>query len=246
MAQNGVTMKLLIDSKGKRVIFGEADKKVIDFLFHLLSLPLGTACKLLQGQVMVGSLENLYKSVETLDQTYFQADGQIRDNLLKPQVVSFCSSTMLLPCTADPPPLPTVYFCSHPSFFSNSRCRSIYSHDPNEECPSCGNDMSRQLDYLEPPTTNTTNTSSKKEEGYVKGVVSYMVMDDLRVMPMSTISCVTLLNKFKIKDVDALEEQLVTLTVDQVTYVLLYIFVNGYASLNYIMFIMLLPVNVIF
>jgi hypothetical protein len=46
--------------------------------------------------------------------------------------------------------------------------------------------------------------------GYVKGVVTYLVMDDLTIEPMSTISAIMLLKKFKVADCSALEE----LTVD--------------------------------
>ncbi|KAF3339850.1 hypothetical protein FCM35_KLT15621 [Carex littledalei] len=51
----------------------------------------------------------------------------------------------------------------------------------------------------------------KGEKGFVKGVVTYTVMDDLSVMPMSTISSVTLLNQFGIKDLSTLQEETVSL-----------------------------------
>ncbi|KAK7849088.1 hypothetical protein CFP56_003741 [Quercus suber] len=41
-----------------------------------------------------------------------------------------------------------------------------------------------------------------------------MVMDDLVVKPMSSISCVTLLNRFNVKDVGVLEEKVVDLGID--------------------------------
>ncbi|XVF83474.1 hypothetical protein PTKIN_Ptkin16aG0490100 [Pterospermum kingtungense] len=44
---------------------------------------------------------------------------------------------------------------------------------------------------------------------YVKGVFTYMVFDDLVVTPMSTISAITLLNKFNVKDVGFLEEKVI-------------------------------------
>ena len=50
----------------------------------------------------------------------------------------------------------------------------------------------------------------------MKGVVTYMVMDDLEVKPMSTISSITLLNKFNVKHIGALEEQVVELGMDEV------------------------------
>lgn len=41
----------------------------------------------------------------------------------------------------------------------------------------------------------------------MKGVVTYMVMDNLEVKPMSTISALTLINKFHVKDVSSLVEK---------------------------------------
>ncbi|CAN1269331.1 hypothetical protein LINPERPRIM_LOCUS13546 [Linum perenne] len=42
-----------------------------------------------------------------------------------------------------------------------------------------------------------------------------MVMDNLEVKPMSTISSITLLNKFNIQQVGALEEKVVELGMDE-------------------------------
>jgi hypothetical protein len=50
----------------------------------------------------------------------------------------------------------------------------------------------------------------------VKDVVTYMIMDDLEVKPMSTISSITILNRFNVKDVGALEEKIVGLGMDEV------------------------------
>ncbi|TKY45509.1 hypothetical protein E2542_SST30521 [Spatholobus suberectus] len=43
-----------------------------------------------------------------------------------------------------------------------------------------------------------------------------MVVDDLVIQPMSTISSITLLNKFNIKEVGALQEKVVELGMTQV------------------------------
>ena len=56
------------------------------------------------------------------------------------------------------------------------------------------------------------------EGGYVKGVVTYVVMDDLVVKPMSTTSNITLLQKFNVKEISALEERVVHLGMDEVWY----------------------------
>jgi hypothetical protein len=65
-----VLLKLLVDTKNEKVLFAEASKSAIDFLFNLLSLPIGTVVKLLSSNGMVGSLGNLYQSVENLNQNY--------------------------------------------------------------------------------------------------------------------------------------------------------------------------------
>ncbi|CAN1234185.1 hypothetical protein LINPERPRIM_LOCUS4139 [Linum perenne] len=60
------------------------------------------------------------------------------------------------------------------------------------------------------PTKNTTLLSTDGQEGgFVKGAVIYMIMDNLEVKPMSTVSIVATLNKFNIKDVGALEEKVI-------------------------------------
>ncbi|XP_075670310.1 uncharacterized protein LOC142640103 [Castanea sativa] len=59
------------------------------------------------------------------------------------------------------------------------------------------------------------NSGSSNVGGYVKVVVTYMVMDDLVVKPMSTISRITLLNNLNVKDVEALEEKVVDLGMEE-------------------------------
>jgi len=84
---NKVSLKLLIDTKNEKVLFAEASKSVIDFLFNLLCLPIGTVVKLLSTNGMVGSLGNLYQSVENLNQNYMQP-FQTKDVLLNPRAQS--------------------------------------------------------------------------------------------------------------------------------------------------------------
>ena len=55
-------------------------------------------------------------------------------------------------------------------------------------------------------------SSSSGGEGYVKGVVTYMVMDDLQVKPLSLISTLALLTK----QTSPLEEKIVSVGVDEV------------------------------
>lgn len=60
-----MSLKLMVDKKTKKVVFAEASKGVVDFIFHILSLPLATVVKLLQENKHETSwcLDDLYKCI---------------------------------------------------------------------------------------------------------------------------------------------------------------------------------------
>lgn len=68
--------------------------------------------------------------------------------------------------------------------------------------------MSEEVTFVGTEVAKVAATAAATGEvGFVKDVVTYMVMDDLAVKPMSTISTITLLNKLSIKDVSVLGEK---------------------------------------
>ena len=96
---------------------------------------------------------------------------------------------------------------------------------PNYMCPHCNEKMNVKISLVNssssaPPnssdTSSTSSGNSTGDGGFVKGVVTYMVMDNLEVKPMSTISSITLLNSFNVQNVGSLEEKVVALDVDEV------------------------------
>ncbi|KAL1558173.1 hypothetical protein AAHA92_08669 [Salvia divinorum] len=202
MSNSKVSMKLLIDSQANRVLFAEAGKDCVDFLFHILSLPVATIISLLNAQELVGSLPNLYKSLEGLNDTYILPD-QKKDTYLKPTPPLSSLSVPLLALTAADQ--------LHKNFYVCSECTGYVSDDPRAACPACGVLISAAATYVAPPAVEV----AAEEGGLVKEVITYMVMDDLTVKPMSTISSITILNKFNIKEVGALEEKVVTLGMDE-------------------------------
>ena len=209
MADRKVSLKLLIDTSRKKVLFAEAGKDFVDFLFYLLALPVGTVIRLLTKKSMVGCLGNLYDSIENLSPTYIQPN-QDKDSLLKPKAPALTQAPLLLINEAQghaPTSSKKLYICS------SSHCRRSASDTTSAICPSCFRCINFEVTYITPPAVNT---SSSDEGGFVKGVVTYMVMDDLVVKPMSTISSITLLNKFNVKEVGVLEEKVVDLTMAEV------------------------------
>ncbi|KAM3374720.1 hypothetical protein P3S68_013434 [Capsicum galapagoense] len=163
-----LSMKLLIDPKAKKVLFAEVDKDFVDFLFNLLSLPVGAITNLLKEKGMNGCFPNLYQSVESLSDTYIQS----RDIILRPKCPVGVSSVPLL-LFKHLPTQKALYKCL-------SNCR-----------------------YIASPVAASTS-------GFVKEAVKYMVMDDLVVTPMSAVSSITALkHHFNVKDVGALQEEVV-------------------------------------
>ncbi|XVE99461.1 hypothetical protein REPUB_Repub03eG0199800 [Reevesia pubescens] len=203
MAPTTVSLKLLVDSTSQRVLFAEAGKDFVDFLFNILSLPVGTVIGLLTKQDMAGSLGNLYDCLENLSETYMQPSAK-KDTLLKPIVSNYTANVPLLLPNIQSSTSNSLYRCS-------SSCRMYVTNDPKSICPGCSSVMNLNITYVNP----TNKAPSSEEGGYVKGVITYMIMDDLVVRPMSTISCITLLNRFNIKDVGVLEEKVVDLGMDE-------------------------------
>ncbi|CAL9025457.1 unnamed protein product [Prunus brigantina] len=78
-------------------------------------------------------------------------------------------------------------------------------------CPKSYN-ISTRVTYVSPQAcSSSVVATSGSEGGYIKGVVTYMVMDNLEVKPMSTISSIAVPNQFNVKDVGALQEVVVHL-----------------------------------
>ncbi|GMN57308.1 hypothetical protein TIFTF001_026413 [Ficus carica] len=186
--QPRITLKLLIDSKEKRVLFTEAGKDFADFLFTHLSLPVGTVIKLLSSNCM--------------------------DTLLKPNS-PFGGSATLLSLTNDASTSKRIFSCSWPSCCycgdDSPRCSRHHVSDNHQAtCPSCHRQISVELPYVAQPA------APADLGGIVKGVVMYMVMDDLDVKPiLSAVSSITMLNKFNVKEVGELEVKTVSVGIEE-------------------------------
>ncbi|CAJ2631050.1 unnamed protein product [Trifolium pratense] len=264
-----LTMKLLIDTKNEKVLFAEASKAVVDFLFHILSLPLATVVKLISKNGMVGSIENVYQSFQDLNETYMHPQ-QSKDLLLNPTAAisshEFCN---LFP-TVHNKPMNSSHFLIMAELDKEDQDdeeeEKEDDDDDNEEdddedeteeddddeedgdyedemeeenlgctmyyrCPNkCGDDVtcdvtticSRCNIAMSLPTNLVLNTKDVEENiliknGLVKDNVTFLVMDDLVIQPLSSaISMVTLLNnKFNIKEFGALQEMVVELGLDE-------------------------------
>ncbi|KAK0593464.1 hypothetical protein LWI29_037078 [Acer saccharum] len=143
----------------------------------------------------MGSLSDLYQSIENLSTTYMQPN-QNKYSLLNPTVSISAGK------------IPLLLSVNHQPAGSNDRnvCNCY-----DREFVLCS-EPSIEIDY---PCRCKVKITNDDEKGFVKGVVTYMVMDNLEVKPMSTISSITLLNQFNVQNVQALKEKTVVLGVDE-------------------------------
>ncbi|KAF9676783.1 hypothetical protein SADUNF_Sadunf08G0038900 [Salix dunnii] len=222
-------LKFLVDKKANKVFFAEAGihlvdflstsfscsrvpKDFVDFLLHLLALPVGTVIRLLKKSAMAGCTANLYDSLESLDESYMQPN-QNKDSLLCPTIgTKVTISNYKLPCTNKQLENLKLYSCSqHPAHVSDIL---------NSACSLCASQCYQRyrnhvVKFIGSSDSTTSSAKPAGEGGYVKGLVTYMVTDDLSVSPMSNVSVVGLLNKFNIKDFGLLKEKVVDFGIDE-------------------------------
>ncbi|XP_059459214.1 uncharacterized protein LOC132188701 [Corylus avellana] len=165
---------------------------------------------------MAGCLHILYKSIENLRDIYLQPD-QNKNFLLNPKVanISGAQVPLLLPRFEQYSYPPKKFYRCTESY--NYNCNYNFKHVANDQraiCPSCRKSMTSEVSCVDPPSDNIM-ASSSSEGGYVKGVITYMVMDDLEVKPMSIIAAITLLTKFNVTDIGAVEEKVVDFGMDE-------------------------------
>ncbi|KAL0918142.1 hypothetical protein M5K25_010133 [Dendrobium thyrsiflorum] len=254
-----ITLKLLIDARSHKVLFGEAGKDFVDFLLSLLTLPLGSVIKLISPPTMIGSIGKLYQSVENLNEIYLVANRD-KASLLQPKVSnSYVTNHLLLGTEATfvAPSGSSVelkyYLCNYcnrkVTTVKNTLCPnckqvmvneaafvfpsgSTVEHEcyicvycnrkvttvRNTMCPSCNCAMITKAAFVVPSGSASSVNSGNPVEvagGFVKGVVTYMITDDLEVTPMSAISSITLINRFIMKKDVQLEEKVVAVGMEE-------------------------------
>ncbi|KAJ0093849.1 hypothetical protein Patl1_27096 [Pistacia atlantica] len=155
---------------------------------------------------MVGCLGNLYESIEHLSEIYIQPN-QNKSSFLNPKSPVYSTDMPLLLSDHE---LKTrnVYMCPYK--------HSNVAETPNVVCPHCERKMTTEVPYVNASSNPAgKSTTVAAEGGFVKAVITYMVMDNLELKPMSTISCITMLNRFHVKDVRSLEEKVVDFGVEE-------------------------------
>ncbi|KAF7120767.1 hypothetical protein RHSIM_Rhsim13G0083700 [Rhododendron simsii] len=208
-----ILIKLLVDNSSRKVLFAEAGKDFVDFLFGLLEFPLGSILALMfeQGVSGSGSLGKIYESVKNLDNDYL-VSNQTRKSLLRPRIADVASASDTKHTLLKQFPQQEHSNHSNPFQHDQKPGQFVCSLPPSIFAPS----PQIVSSFAGSSTTGVPAPAPPMVvEGYVKGVVTYMVMDDLIVKPMSNISSISLLCSIGVQNLSSVEEKTVEVDLDK-------------------------------
>jgi hypothetical protein len=203
-----VSLRIMVDKERNRVLYAEAGKDFVDVLLSFLTLPLGTIARLISQKsnieaVEFGSISSLYRGVLDLDQQYLWSPA-CKEMLLQPRnSMEFYFQQMKL--NIDDTPM-EYFFCSDWEC-TRRESGNLLITMRNQKC-YCG----RVLDKDVPPEHLSLGN------GFVEETATFIISDDLFVMPNVLATVVHLHQKLGIDMNDAIVEQTVEISKKEVCF----------------------------
>lgn len=212
-----MNLRLLMNEKSGKILYAEAGKDFVDLLFSFLTLPTGSVIKLLSHlkcRNRVGSITNLYNSVDKLQSMFMSAD---KSHLLEPSVMCTDPNDILRIKSA-----PIVYyvcgsqrggsthynmddgpFSSGKTLYKATQSTHYMATQSGGRC-ACGQPLGYEV-QLQNPVPGPAVPS--RGGGYVKETVTFIITNELEISPASTITSINLLNKLNVRDLSDLGER---------------------------------------
>lgn len=199
-----IPVRVLIDKEKERVVFAEADGDFADILFSFLTLPMGTIVRLLANQsddqskqLNIGNFNTLSKSVRDLDAKYFVTDVS-KDLLANTKNFAEYQCQRLKINIDDTKP--AEYFI----------CRNL-GCTVDQDFPSvstCNIAKCRQCrEYLNMPIGYKDDTRESDDGVFFAPTASFIISDDLNVVPNTVGSTFEILETAGITDFGVLKER---------------------------------------
>jgi len=205
-----VSLKLLLNEKGNKVLFAEAGKDFVDVLCSFLTFPLGTIVRLVEkkssiGPITVGCLNSLYHSVADLDEGCMWSKTT-KQMLLQPSnsAEDYCNTLEINIDDSQP----TKYFVC--SWYNLCRYNCLTTSTNKDKRCRCGNIYCPAI-------------LKHFRQGFVNPVATYLITDDLIVMPNSVeYGSFGLLQEFGINNTRSVKELILNITKEKVLYLNFY------------------------
>ncbi|KAK6157295.1 hypothetical protein DH2020_011543 [Rehmannia glutinosa] len=182
-----MTLKVMVQKSTNKLMFAQAEEDFVDFLFSLLTIPLGGVESLLGSNTSVKCIDNLHRSLANINDDKYLKTKYIETMLLKPKPpLGYVSKNQILPLTEEIAPF--LYRCA-----GNFRDQDYLS------TPDKRGSFGPQVPCFKSP---------KGEGNYVNGARMFMVTDDLTVTPLCMSSSLSILNGLEIPLSDVKELKL--------------------------------------
>ena len=206
-----ISLKLAIDKEKNQVLFAVSDKDFVDILFSFLTLPMGTIIRLADKKSGVGCMDNLYKSVEALDEQHLQSKA-CKTMLLNPRSAYdiHCKNLVLKIDDTEPT---KIYTCSKlycPIKIWNKKSYRLASMVENSEC-SCGQAMDKEafLEYQKGITCGHGVFMKETSREFV-------ITDDLHITPVSMSNGLAVYQQHGVESGSRIEVKTVTVDEEEV------------------------------
>lgn len=203
------SLKLMINKEKSKVLLARVDSAFADVLLSFLTLPLGRIMRLLIEHYVdkapaMGSLNTLYTGLQNLDCVYFWTKTG-KEMLLDPRtpVEDEYQKLKLNVYRAQP----TKYFtcaCSFPSF-------TISPYSEDAICAKCKRLLNEEVE-VEP-----LSASKNSHEVFAPQHTSFIICDDLQMLPNAPGYVLQTLTAFGIMDMDGAEYNTVTVGFNEVS-----------------------------
>ncbi|KAI7725302.1 hypothetical protein M8C21_017943 [Ambrosia artemisiifolia] len=208
-----ISLKVVTDKVNKRVVYAEADHSFVDILFRFMTLPMGTIVRLLgklanKKYEAPRSLKNLYQSLKDFPEYYLSTD-ECKPMLLNPRSLSYDHCRNLKLQIDDTEPLKCFECAACASLFP---CKPIFSTFAKAKCGNCGKLM-KEVKHYKPNICVGGGV-------FVSDTATFIVTDDLRVMPYTSASSIRLLTDFGITDISCLENRKLDMGCEEILHLL--------------------------
>ncbi|THG00361.1 hypothetical protein TEA_000551 [Camellia sinensis var. sinensis] len=196
------TLKKVAPSKGvpnlsKGVPSKGVPSKVI---FSFMTMPIGTIIRLTRERSLkgeIGCLKNLYESVENLDEEHFKSD--FREIILDPRSAAeiYCRNLKL-----------NLNESKNSKYYACSSGNCSFVSYTETSCGRCGKPLELEVRLV--------SLAHEDCAVFVKPTARFMITDDFQVLPMSTMTGLSLLSKLGAMDESKIEERTVNIGKDEV------------------------------
>ncbi|MCO5594996.1 hypothetical protein L7F22_049033 [Adiantum nelumboides] len=178
-------VRFLVNRATQKILYMEAGNNFVNLLLGFLQLSVVSILKVFNGSMEVGSISNIYESLLKL----------IDSSLL-----------LLLPVAFAPAANPAmdnavVYRCRNSK---NCHLSSVLWFERGC-CDTCNAYSMTKAMPIEPPSKMPVDSSVPLMGGIVEHYLSFIIINDLNILPASTIESIVLLNKLKVDKMSDLE-----------------------------------------